>query len=191
MTIRSGEVVFESDEESEPSEEDYLDMPVLEDCDDVQLGKEKRPIAFFSEKLNGAALKYPTYDKELYALVRVLETWQPFLWPKEFVIHVDRESLKHLKGLYKLNTWHAKWVKFIKMFPYMVKYKQGKKNMVAYALSHRYALLSTLYAKLLGFECIKDLYVDDADLGNVFNACEKVAFGKFYRHDGFLFKESP
>jgi len=28
------------------------------------------PIAYFSEKLHGAALNYPTYDKELYALVR-------------------------------------------------------------------------------------------------------------------------
>ncbi|OMO99822.1 reverse transcriptase [Corchorus capsularis] len=27
-----------------------------------------RPVAYFSEKLNGAALNYPTYDKELYAL---------------------------------------------------------------------------------------------------------------------------
>jgi hypothetical protein len=26
--------------------------------------------------------------------------------------------------------------------------------------------------------------------GDVFNACEKVAFVKFYRHDGFLFRET-
>ena len=38
------------------------------------LMQEKRPIAYFSEKLNGATLNYPTYDKELYALVRALET---------------------------------------------------------------------------------------------------------------------
>jgi hypothetical protein len=30
--------------------------------------------------------------------VRALETWQHNLWPKEFVIHTDHESLKHLKG---------------------------------------------------------------------------------------------
>uniref|UniRef100_A0A2N9GKK8 Reverse transcriptase n=1 Tax=Fagus sylvatica TaxID=28930 RepID=A0A2N9GKK8_FAGSY len=60
--------------------------------------EEKQPIAYFSEKLNGAALNYQTYDKELYALVRALETWQHYLWPKEFVIHTDHESLKHLKG---------------------------------------------------------------------------------------------
>uniref|UniRef100_A0A2N9H5K8 Reverse transcriptase domain-containing protein n=1 Tax=Fagus sylvatica TaxID=28930 RepID=A0A2N9H5K8_FAGSY len=60
--------------------------------------EEKQPIAYFSEKLNGAALNYQTYDKELYTLVRALETWQHYLWPKEFVIHTDHESLKHLKG---------------------------------------------------------------------------------------------
>jgi hypothetical protein len=57
---------------------------------------------------------------------------------------------------------------------------------VADALSRRYALLSMLDTKLLGFEYIKDLYVQDSDFGDVFNACEKVAFGKFYKHDGFL-----
>ena len=40
----------------------------------VVLMQEKRPIAYFSEKLNGATLNYPTYDKELYAAVRALET---------------------------------------------------------------------------------------------------------------------
>ena len=37
------------------------------------LMQEKRPVAYFSEKLNGAVLNYSTYDKELYALVRALE----------------------------------------------------------------------------------------------------------------------
>jgi hypothetical protein len=41
----------------------------------VVLMQEGRPIAYFSEKLSGVALNYPTYDKELYALVRALETW--------------------------------------------------------------------------------------------------------------------
>jgi len=70
--------------------------------------QDRRPIAFFSEKLSGAALNYPTYDKELYALVRTLETWQPYLGPKEFVIHTDLESLKHLKSQGKLNKRHAR-----------------------------------------------------------------------------------
>jgi hypothetical protein len=31
--------------------------------------------AYFSENLSGPALNYSTYDKKLYALVHVLETW--------------------------------------------------------------------------------------------------------------------
>jgi hypothetical protein len=46
-------------------------------------------IAYFSEKLNGAQLNYPVYDKESYALVCVLEVWQHYLRPKEFIIHSD------------------------------------------------------------------------------------------------------
>jgi hypothetical protein len=61
-------------------------------------------------------LNYPTYDNELYALIRTLKTWQHYLWPKEFVIHYDQESLKHLKGQGKLSRRHAKWVKFIETF---------------------------------------------------------------------------
>ena len=152
--------------------------------------QEKQPIAYFSEKLNGAALNYPTYDKELYALVRTLETWQHYLWPKEFVIHTDHESLKYLEGQGKWNRRHAKWVEFIETFPYVIKYKQSKENIVANALSRSYSLVSTLNAKLLGFEYVKELYANDDDFASVYGACNKVAFGKFYRLDGYLFREN-
>ncbi|XP_028785068.1 uncharacterized protein LOC114740980 [Neltuma alba] len=101
------------------------------------LMQEGKPIAYFSEKLNGAALKYPTYDKELYALKRALENWQHYLWPKQFVIHTDHQSLKHIKGQGKLNKRHARWLEFIETFPYVIRYKKGKENVVADALSRR------------------------------------------------------
>jgi hypothetical protein len=84
------------------------------ECDASGIGiggvllQEGKPIAYFSEKLSGPLLNYSTYDKELYALVRVLETWQHYLWPKEFVIHSDHESLKYIRGQEKLNKRHAK-----------------------------------------------------------------------------------
>jgi len=44
--------------------------------------QEGHQIAYFSEKLNGGSLNSPTYDKELYALVRALLTWQHYLFTK-------------------------------------------------------------------------------------------------------------
>jgi hypothetical protein len=67
--------------------------------------------------------------------VRYLETWQHYLLSKEFVIHSDNESLKHLKGQLKLKHRHANSSEFIESFPYIVKYKKGKDNVLAYALS--------------------------------------------------------
>uniref|UniRef100_A0A2N9IK70 CCHC-type domain-containing protein n=1 Tax=Fagus sylvatica TaxID=28930 RepID=A0A2N9IK70_FAGSY len=166
------------------------------ECDASGIGigavlmQDRRPIAFFSEKLSGASLKYPTYDKELYALVHALETWQHYLWPREFVIHTDHESLKHLKGQGKLNQRHARWLEYIETFPYVIYYKQDKENIVTDALSRRYVLLTSMNAKMLGFEYVKDMYADDADFSDVYKACDKTAFGKFYKHDGYLFKES-
>ena len=62
------------------------------------LTQEKRPIAYFSEKHSRAQLNYPIYDKELYALIRVLHELEHYLHPHEFIIHADHETLKYLKG---------------------------------------------------------------------------------------------
>jgi hypothetical protein len=59
------------------------------------LMQEGRPIAYFTERLSSPTLNNTIYDKELYALVRTLETWEHNLLPKEFIIHSDHESLKH------------------------------------------------------------------------------------------------
>jgi hypothetical protein len=103
--------------------------------------QEGKPVAYFSEKLSGPSLNYSTYDKELYLLVRTLETWQYYLWPKEFVIHSDHESLKHIRSQAKLNHRHAKWVEFIEYFPYIIKHKKGKDNVIVDALLY-YAILA-------------------------------------------------
>jgi hypothetical protein len=100
-----------------------FDKPFEIECDASGVGigavlmQDSKPIAFFSEKLNGAALNYSTYDKELYALVRALQIWQHYLWAREFVIHSDHQSLKFLKSQGKLQKRHAKWLEFIEMFP--------------------------------------------------------------------------
>jgi len=97
-------------------------------------------IVFLSEKLHGASPNYPTYNKELYILMRALQTWEHYLVFKEFVIHNDHELLKYLRGQHKLNKIHAKRMDFLEQFPYVIKYKKGKFNIVVDALSRRHTL---------------------------------------------------
>jgi len=148
-----------------------------------------KPVAYFSEKLNGPTLNYSTYDKEFYALVRSLETWQHYLWPKEFIIHSDHESLKYLRMQNKLNRRHAKWVEFIESFPYIIKHKKGKDNVIADALSRRYTMLSQLDCRIFGLESIKGQYELDAAFKDVILNCkEGRAWNKFVLNDGYLFR---
>ncbi|XP_071924800.1 uncharacterized protein [Coffea arabica] len=106
--------------------------------------QEGRPVAYFSEKLNGAALNYSTYDKELMALVRALQTWQHYLRPR-------------------------------------------KTNVVADALSRRHTLITTLDAKLLGFEFLKEFYATDSDFGEIFNSLPRHSREHYFISQGFLY----
>jgi len=132
-----------------------------------------RPVAYFSEKLHDATLNYPTYDKELYALVRALQTWEHNLVSQEFIIHSDHEPLKYLKGQHKLNKRHAKWMEFLKQFQYVIKYKKGKTNIMADALSKRHVLISKLGAQILGFDNIIELYKQDPEFSSIFQNVNK------------------
>ena len=75
------------------------------------------------------------------------------------------------------------------VFPYIVKYKKGKENIVVDALSRRHAWLSQLDAKILGLENIKDLYATDSFFDEPFDkCCDGKGWNKFHLHDGFLFR---
>jgi hypothetical protein len=151
--------------------------------------QEGKPIAYFSKKLSGPSLNYSTYDKELYDLVRVLETWQHYLWPKEFVIHSDHESFKHIRGQEKLNKCHAKWVEFIETFPHIIKHKKGKENVIVDALSRRYTMLSQLDHNFFGLESIKELYATDVHFKDAYENCrEGRTWNKYVLRDGLLYR---
>ncbi|RDX90180.1 Retrovirus-related Pol polyprotein from transposon 17.6, partial [Mucuna pruriens] len=55
-------------------------------------------------------------------------------------------------------------------------------------LSRRYALIVMLETKLLGLDCLKELYASDEDFGVAFVLCANLANGGYFRHEGFLFK---
>jgi len=72
------------------------------------------------------------------------------------VIYSDHDSLKFLKRQGKLNKRHARWVEFLEQFPYVIKHKQEKANIMANALSKRHSLLSILEKKFLALIILRN-----------------------------------
>ncbi|GJU78699.1 reverse transcriptase domain-containing protein [Tanacetum coccineum] len=130
------------------------------------LNQNQQPIAFFSEKINDARCKYSTYDKEFYAIVRSLDTWQHYLLSNEFILFSDHEALKFINGQHKLKSHHAKWVEFIQAFSFFIRHKVGSNNQVADALSRRHSLITTMQIRVQGFDSFRGLYCDDPDFSN-------------------------
>ena len=59
----------------------------------IVLTQHSKPIFYHSETFNPAVVKYPTYDKELYALVQSVKKWKHYLMGKEIVIHTNHQPL--------------------------------------------------------------------------------------------------
>jgi hypothetical protein len=85
----------------------------------------------------------------------------------------DHESLKHIRGQEKLNKHHAKWVEFIETFPYIIKHKKDRENVIVDALSRRYIMLSQLDHKIVGLESIKELYAMNVDFKDAYENCRE------------------
>jgi hypothetical protein len=97
--------------------------------------------------------------------------------------------LKYIRSQAKLNKHHAKWVEFIEPFPYIIKHKKGKDNVIVDALCRRYTMLSQLDCRIFGLESIKGQYELDVDFKDVFENCkEGLSWNKFVMNDGYLFR---
>jgi hypothetical protein len=158
------------------------------------LSQEDRSIAYFSEKLNEAKLKYSTYDKEFYAMIQALKKWRNYLIPKEFVLYSDNHALQFVTQQGKLNQKHVKWVEYMHNFTFVIKHISGTANKVVDALSRKCLLLQEFKVKMLGFDDLRDMYTDDPDFKEVYEAAEnpilrdRSQWVEYMIQEGLLFK---
>jgi hypothetical protein len=68
----------------------------------VVLMQYRKPICYHSGTFNQVVVNYPTYDKELYALVQSVKKWKHYLLGKETIIHTDHQALQYLQAQTKL-----------------------------------------------------------------------------------------
>ncbi|XP_076898116.1 uncharacterized protein LOC143551604 [Bidens hawaiensis] len=147
-----------------------------------------RPIAYFSEKLTGAKLRYSTYDLEFYALVQAVKHWRHYLFHKEFVLFTDHVSLRHIRTQDKISHKNGRWLASLEKFTFVVKHKTGVSNRVADALSRRGNLLVAVRINVLGLDVIREQLTTDPYFSVVLQDVQAGQKSDFLLHDGFLFK---
>ncbi|PUE80043.1 hypothetical protein C7Y64_22575 [Xanthomonas vasicola pv. vasculorum] len=98
----------------------------------------ERVIAFESRQLKAAERNYPVHDKELLAMKYALVKFRVhLLGSKPFVVYTDHASLRTATKSPHLSQRMARWFSFFAEYNFEVKYKPGKQNVLADALSRR------------------------------------------------------
>ena len=134
------------------------------------LTQHDKPICYHSETFNPAVVNYPTYDKELYALVQSVKKWKHYLMGKEIVIHTGDQPLQYLHSQTKLQqSRHYRWMGFLQQFHSVMRYKKGIRNKVVDMLSRPIINASTIlkHNYVLHESYIKQ-YAQDMDFKDVY-----------------------
>lgn len=111
-------------------------------------GNGLQPVAYLSKKLDSTMLRWPVHEQELFAVILALKTWDHYLKHSRFrvVVRTDHKSLQHFQTQPTLSARQMRWLDTIASYDFVIEYVEGKKNVVADALSR---LHSSEAARLL------------------------------------------
>lgn len=95
----------------------------------------KRPIAYYSKKLNDNQIKYPIYELELYALTENLRAFKYYVYGRRIIVECDNKALAQIKTLE--NPANRVTRQILKLQEYDIDFKliKSKENIVPDILS--------------------------------------------------------
>jgi hypothetical protein len=112
----------------------------------VVLMQEGKSLAFTSKQLSEHHLGQSIYEKEMLAILHVVDLWCPYLLGKRFQIKTDHQSLEYFLEQRTSSPEKQKWVPKLFGYDYEIIYKKGKENVVVDALSRKYEDEGSLFS---------------------------------------------
>jgi hypothetical protein len=104
------------------------------------------PLAFFSQPFAARHVKLAAYERELIGLVQAVRHWRPYLWGRRFLVRTDHYSLKFLLDQRLSTAPQHQWLSKLFGFDFTIKYRPGRLNSAADALSRRDEETAALWA---------------------------------------------
>nr|GFA52778.1 putative reverse transcriptase domain-containing protein [Tanacetum cinerariifolium] len=101
------------------------------------LMQREKAIAYASRQLRTHEENYMTHDLELGAVVFALRLWRHYLYGMKCVVYIDHKSLQYILDQKELNMRQRRWIELLSDYDYEIRYRPGKANVVADALSRK------------------------------------------------------
>jgi len=85
------------------------------------------PIVFYSKSLSSVEQNYEIHDKEILAIIRMLEEWRHFLEGATHPVEIwtDHKNLKYFMTAKKLNRRQARWFLHLARFDFLLHHRPG------------------------------------------------------------------
>jgi len=120
------------------------DFEIHSDASNFAIGgvimQDGRPMAFESKKLSETERRWPTHEKEMWAVIHCLKTWGHYIGSKDVVVWTDNVTLKYFAIQPKLSSKQVRWQNILALFNVDIRHKPGKENIVLDALSRKHQL---------------------------------------------------
>ncbi|CAM8999668.1 unnamed protein product [Rhodiola kirilowii] len=94
-----------------------------------------RPISYFSKQLSNRLQNSSAYNRELCALVWAVQKWRQYLLGQRFIVETDHQPLKTILSQTVHTPEQQHWVVKLLGYDFEVRYRPGKQNAAADALS--------------------------------------------------------
>ena len=151
------------------------------------LTQDGRVVAYESRILQGPERTMQVYEKELLAIIYALSSWKHYLLGADFVVQTDHQTLRYFLTQTKLSEKHMRWANFLSMFHFQIVHVEGKKNVVADALSRKPQISAVSIPYHHELDDMKEQYAHDQDFSRIFDQLMEGQHSEHYLlKDGFM-----
>jgi hypothetical protein len=135
------------------------------------------------------------YEKEMLAILHVVDLWRPYVLGQHFQIKTDNQSLEYFLEQRISSPKQQKWVTKLFGYDYEIIYKKGKDNVVVDALSRKYedevSLFSLSFIVPDWLQAIRQEWLHDPKISHLIQQLQSnspVSQGYSWLHDELRYK---